>query len=103
MSKKLEAAKSQKPAKSRDAKKWRIPEWNDRQVYALQALARGEATEYQQKDVLKFIVEKICGTYDETFDLDSERVSAHYQGRRFVGLQIVKLISLNMAAINKEN
>ena len=85
-----------------DAKRWRIHKAEDYDVYSLQALARGEADPEQQRHSLKYIVEKICGAYDNTFDLDSERVSSHYQGRQFVGQRIVALLKYNMRKIKEK-
>jgi hypothetical protein len=41
---------------------------------------------------MKWIVNVLCGTYDQTFHIgpEGERVSAYAAGKRHVGLQIVK-------------
>ncbi len=61
---------------------------------AIQALARGEAAPHQQVRALQWIVEVAAGTYDQSYRPDSERESAFAEGRRFVGLQIVKQTKL---------
>lgn len=61
---------------------------------AIQALARGEAAPHQQIHALKWIVEVAAGTYDQSYRPNSERESAFAEGRRFVGLQIVKQTKL---------
>lgn len=58
-------------------------------VAAVQACVHGRADEHQQRRAMRWIVERGCMTYDETFDPKSERASAFMQGRRFVGLKIV--------------
>lgn len=68
-------------------------------VYAIQALAEGKANEGQQKRVLQWLIEKACGTYDETYMPDSERNTAYAQGKRHVGLQIVKLLKIPASSI----
>lgn len=70
---------------------------------AMQALYRGNATEHQQKLVLEWIVQNACGTYDVSYISDdvAGRDSAFCEGRRFVGLQIVKLLNLNTHTLIK--
>lgn len=62
---------------------------------AIRALARGDATPEQQTRALTFIVEALCGTYDLSFRPNSERDTCFAEGRRFVGLQVVKLTKIN--------
>lgn len=69
-------------------------------VSAIQALHRGEATPDQQKRALDWII-GAAGTYDLSYRPDSDRDSAFAEGKRFVGLQLVKLLKLNMAAIKQ--
>ena len=67
--------------------------------YALQALARGEATEDQQRRALRLIVEDIAGLYRLSYDPDSDRQTAFAEGRRSVGHVIVGLIKINLGAV----
>ncbi len=67
--------------------------------YAIQALARGEASPAAQQRALKCIIEEFCGTYDMTFDPDSDRNSTFAEGRRSVGRGIVNTISANLAKV----
>lgn len=69
---------------------------------AIQAVAHGRASEEQQKRAIKWIVEAGAMTYDETFHPDSERASAFMQGRRFVGMQIVKFTRVSINALKKQ-
>lgn len=63
---------------------------------AIQALMLGQASPDQQKLALQGIVEDICGTYDMTYSPDSQHDTAFAEGKRWVGLQIVKLQSINL-------
>lgn len=76
-----------------------VPPWEKADAYALQALERGEATPEQQQRALKWIVEKACATYDFCDQPDVERLSAIFDGRRFSGTQIVKLVNLNLSLL----
>jgi len=70
-------------------------------VAAIQALVRGDANTAQQQRALNFIVNEIAGTYDLEYRTD-ERDHAFASGRRFVGLQIVKMTKLNLAIIARD-
>lgn len=60
---------------------------------ALQALQRGTADPEQQKRALDWIIVHACGTYDLEYRTE-QRDHAFASGRRFVGLQIVKMLKL---------
>lgn len=63
--------------------------------YAIQALANGNANDGQQQRAIAFIVNVLCGTYDLSYrpgELAGERDTAFAEGRRFVGLQLVRLM-----------
>lgn len=79
-----------------------VPDWEDADAYAMQALERGEATPEQQKRALTWIVNNACDTYGFPMNPESDRLSAVWLGRVFVGKQIVKLIKINMSLV-KEN
>jgi hypothetical protein len=70
-------------------------------VSAIQALSRGDANATQQRDALNWIINHAAATYNVTFDPDSDRATAFAEGRRFVGLQLVKLLHLSTAALLK--
>lgn len=59
---------------------------------AIKALAAGKASEGQQKRALDWIIKTLCGTYDLSFrpGPDGERDTAFAEGKRHVGLQLVK-------------
>lgn len=79
---------------------WKPAKYAEDVVYALQALATGTANKGQQVTALQWIINDLAGTYDETYFADSERNTAYAQGKRHVGLQMVKLIKLSPAALN---
>ena len=86
--------------KKPDASPWKPPAWEPPDVSAIQALNRGDATPDQQKRALDFIV-RLAGTYDLSYRPDSDRDTAFAEGKRFVGLQIVKFLHLNLSAIRQ--
>lgn len=69
---------------------------------AIKALAAGTATEDQQRRALKWMVEKACCTYDVSYRPSGDRDTAFAEGRRFVGIQIVKMVNLDMSIFKKE-
>jgi hypothetical protein len=79
----------------------RPADWEPADAGALQALQRGDASPDQQQRALKYIVYNIAGTYDLSYRPNSERDSVFAEGKRYVGLQIVTLLNLNLAAIRQ--
>ena len=63
---------------------------------AIKALAAGVANEGQQKRALKWIIETVCATYDQSYRPDSERETVFAEGRRYVGLTLVKAVHLKL-------
>ena len=55
------------------------------------------------KRALEHIVNVLAGTYDQSYRPGSERDTAFAEGRRFVGLQLVKLIKLNMQLLKDKH
>jgi len=76
-----------------------IPSWEKPDAAAMQALSRGEATPEQQRRALNWIIHKACATYDFCDKPESDRLSAIFDGRRFAGLQIVKLVNISISSI----
>lgn len=74
--------------------------WTDADIASIQALDRGEATPEQQKRALLWIVNNAAQTNDVEFR-SNPHDHAFCSGRRFVGLQIIKAISLNLKAFTK--
>ena len=83
------------------AERWLPREWDLPDAHALQALGRGEASKEQQLRALRWIVEGAAGTYEETFVPREGDTSSYLQGRRSVGLQIVKLLKVDLAALRQ--
>lgn len=76
------------------------PDWDLADIGALQSLENGTAMPHQQQRALKYIVETLAATYDLSYrpgGQDGSRASDFAEGRRFVGLQIVKLLRINPA------
>lgn len=84
------------------AQPWMPPIWDKPEISAVQALIRGDATADQQQRFMRFLVNSVCATYDLSFRPESERATAFAEGRRFVGLQIVKMQIINLAAFRKD-
>jgi len=82
---------------------WVPPAWTNEDAGAIQALIRGEAQPHQQQRAIKYIVEALCGAYDLSFRPSGDRDTTFAEGRRFVGLQIVKLSKINVAAMRNTN
>jgi len=91
-------------AKLPDANPVRPADWEVADAAAIQALARGDASPDQQRRALDFIMYEIAGTRDLSFRLggeDGRRATDFADGKRFVGLQIAKLRTVNLAAIRQ--
>lgn len=86
----------------REIRDWRIPELTIDETFALQRLQVGQADAEQQKKALAAIVHKICGTHDETFSLDNERLSCWYQGRRSAGNFILKELQIDLRKLRED-
>lgn len=73
-----------------------VPPFDDADMYAVKACAKGIANEGQQRRAIEFIINGLARTYDleARFGEDGERMSTFAGGKRFVGLQIVRLINM---------
>ncbi len=69
-------------------------------IYALKALQAGNANDDQQQRALAWVIKEAAGTYDSEYR-ETDRETAFAGGRRFVGLQIVKLLNLTGTAIDQ--
>jgi hypothetical protein len=68
----------------------------------MQALQRGDASPEQQRRALDWIIRVGATTYDSTFFPGEPDASAFAQGRRFVGLEVVKLLKVVPHAFVKD-
>lgn len=77
------------------------PPYEPADASAIQALLIGEANKDQQQRALKWIIESAAGTYDLSYrpGSDGDRETAFAEGRRFVGLNVVKLTRLNVSKL----
>lgn len=66
-------------------------------IASVKAWARGEATEGQQIMAFNFITENLSAVYDLSYRPDRSHATAFMEGRRFVGLQLLKTIQLKLA------
>ena len=72
-----------------------VPKYNAQMVRALKALEKGTATAYEQQLAMKFILDGLAATYQNTFVPEAPDQSAFMAGRAFVGQQIMKLLRLD--------
>ncbi len=89
-----------KQPKAAKSESWKPSDYSKSDVFALKALAAGNANDHQQKQALRWIINQACGTYDLSFRPESERATCLAEGKRFVGLQIVKLLNLTGTALD---
>lgn len=72
-----------------------------RDAVAVQALARGNATDDQQRHALQWMVDSLCGTYTPSYVSEKPYDTAFAEGKRNVGLQIVQLVNLDLSRIKE--
>lgn len=80
---------------------WFPPHYELADLGAIKGLAAGTASPEQQQRALKWIIENACATYELSFRPTSDRDTAFAEGRRFVGLQIVKALHIDISALKK--
>ncbi len=68
--------------------------WDPADAVALQALSQGTAEKHQQIRALQFIINAVCGTYDMSYRSEKALDTVFAEGKRSVGLQIVKLVNM---------
>lgn len=88
--------------KAKEYVPWMPENYDPADAAAVQAVANGIADEVQQKRAMSWVVNNLCRTYDSTFFPESERNSVFADGKRSVGLQLVKLIKINVSKITKK-
>jgi len=71
-------------------------------IAAIKGLAGGTATPEQQQRALRWLIETVCCTYELSFRPNSDRDTAFAEGRRFVGLQVVKALKLDLSVLRKD-
>jgi len=95
-------SKTKAPA-PKAAEAWHPAAWDEHHALAIQALSEGNASPEQQKAALRWIIEEAAGTYDLSFrpGPTGARDTDFAEGRRSVGLQIVKLSRINTDILRK--
>jgi hypothetical protein len=73
---------------------WHPPTYEKADIRAIQALARGDATESDQRRALDWIINVAAATYDEPFRPGQGDAVTYMLGRRSVGLALVKLMKI---------
>lgn len=71
-------------------------------VLAIRALQSGTANEVQQQRALDLIIRGLAGTYELSFRSDADggdRDTAFAEGRRHVGLALVKMLHMPSTAV----
>lgn len=86
---------------SKAAQSYTPPTYEVADVEAFQALARGDCPAHLQQRALRWVIENAAATYDLSFRPGSERETCFAEGRRFVGLQIVKMLKIDKNKLKK--
>lgn len=77
------------------------PPYDEATAFAFKALASGTANDGQQKAVVDYIL-AVSGAYDLSYRPDAmggDRATAFAEGKRFVGLQLIKMMNLPVGRI----
>lgn len=81
---------------------WKPCPWEISDAGALQALERGDASADAQKRALDWIIRSAAGTYEPSY-LGKTDDAIFAEGRRFVGLSIVKMLRINLSAMRRKD
>jgi len=81
---------------------WYPPAYELADIMAIKGLAAGTASPEQQQRAIKWIIENACATYDLSYRPTSDRDTSFAEGRRFVGLEIVKALKLNASILKRK-
>lgn len=76
---------------------WHPIDLDKTDVLALRGLKAGTATPQQQQHAIQWLINVASRMDDLSFRPDSERATAFAEGKRFVGLQIWKALTLDMS------
>jgi hypothetical protein len=81
-------------AKSQPDRPWQMPRIADVDIFALQAVANGDANAAQQQRAYDYVVRILCETDRMTFwpgADDGRRATDFAEGKRWVGLQLRRI------------
>jgi hypothetical protein len=81
---------------------WVTPEPTLAISMAIKAIAAGTANEHQQKTAMNWIINSLCGTYDLSYRPNSERDTCLAEGKRLVGLSLVKEINMSVEILRRK-
>ncbi len=73
---------------------WQIPRIEDADIFAIQAVANGTASDAQQQRAYRYVVRTLCETDRMTFwpgGEDGKRATDFAEGKRWVGLQLRRI------------
>lgn len=93
------APKTRRKSIGPSALPWDPPVLSKAEAYAIKSLAAGTANDAQQRTAWEYIM-RLTGVRDLEFRPD-ERASTFASGKRFVGLQLVKPLTLPASIIDK--
>lgn len=82
---------------------YKPPLYENADVFAIQALAEGAATEDQQKRALNWIINDCCKTYDISYRPGKPDDTVFAEGKRYVGTQLVMMTKLKIGKLGGEN
>src|SRR5215467_10261920 len=76
--------------KSQPDRPWQMPRIDDADIFALQAVAKGTASDAQQQRAYEYVARTLCDTDRMTFwpGEDGRRATDFAEGKRWVGLQL---------------
>jgi len=82
---------------------WDFPDFTERDVRLIQAIASGTATPEMQRDAFKWIVEIGAATYDMTYRPgDNGRRDTDFAcGKAFVGQTLVRMTKILLKSFNQ--
>lgn len=83
---------------------WEPAAFEKHHAIAIKALAAGTADEWQQKRAMEWILNTVCDLHGLSFrpeDAGGERWTAFAEGKRYVALQICKMININLSTIKE--
>jgi hypothetical protein len=75
------------------------PDYDEFVTASARALFEGKASEPQQKRIVEWLLFEVCGIRDLSYRPDSDRDTVFAEGKRFVGLQLVKMTKIPPGAV----
>lgn len=71
-------------------------------VSAVQLLQQGECPPHLQQEFLRWLIEDVARTYDQSFRVDPY-LTTFAEGKRYVGNTCVKMLKLKASKVAEEN